>query len=283
MHEVKRAAASLSRVTAARFKSPHQLFDWSSAPDPDRLAMSPRLISLSAHPIWATLTDEQRWRAGLLETGYFYSLNISGERELMMGLAARLHQGPLAAASEYLLHFLQEECAHSAVFTRFCRTYLGFVYPDRQMRLPRKFLPGEEELLFFAQVMIFEHLALWHNMANARDGEIWPLARSIHEYHAADEARHLAFGRTVVESLWRKHSAGWGERGREQVGHYLKRYLDSLQRLYVSPFVYRDLGLPDAMRLREEVLALPARKEIERAASARAVAFLQRLPGLVLA
>jgi len=102
-------------------------------------------------------------------------------------------------------------------------------------------------------------------------------------YHAEDEARHLAFGRTVVEALWRKHSPGWGEQGRAQVAGYLKRYLDSLQRLYVSPFVYRDLGLPDPMGLREQVLALPERKEIERAAAARAVAFLGRLPGMALA
>lgn len=283
MEGVERATTSLSRVSQARFRSPHQLFAWPSRPDPYRLAMSQPLISLSAHPIWATLTDEQRWKAALLENGYFYSLNIAGERELMMGLACRLHQGPLAAASEYLLHFLQEECAHSAVFTRFCRTYLGHIYPDRQMRLPRAFLPGEEELLFFAQVLVFEHLAGWHNMQNAKDVDVWPLSRAIHGYHAEDEARHLAFGRTVVEALWRKHSPGWGEQGRAQVAGYLKRYLDSLQRLYVSPFVYRDLGLPDPMGLREQVLALPARKEIERAASARAVAFLSRLPGLTLA
>ncbi len=283
MEAVERATSSLSRVSSARFRNPHQLFAWPSRPDPYRLAMSQPLISLSAHPIWATLSDEQRWKAALLETGYFYSLNISGERELMVGLASRLHQGPLAAASEYLLHFLQEECAHSAVFTRFCRTYLGHVYPDRQMRLPRSFLPGEEELLFFAQVLVFEHLALWHNMQNARDQEIWPLARAIHAFHGEDEARHLAFGRTVVEMLWRKHAPGWGEEGRAGVSAYLQRYLDALQRLYVSPFVYRDLGLPDPMGLREQVLALPERKEIERAAAARAVAILRRLPGFVIA
>ncbi|HVE82549.1 MAG TPA: diiron oxygenase [Myxococcales bacterium] len=283
MEPVERAAAVLSRTSAARFRDPYHCFDWPSRPEPDRLAMSRPLISLAAHPIWETLTDEQRWRAALLETAAFFSLNVAGERELMIGLAARLHHGTLAPASEYLLHFIQEECAHSAVFTRFCRIYAGRLYPDRQVRLPRKYLAGEEEFLFFAQVLVFEQLAGWHNAQNAHDAEVWALPRAIHEYHAEEEARHVAFGRTVVEALWNAHSPGWGEEGRAQVAGYLRRYLEALHRLYVSPFVYRDLGLADPMGLRAQVLALPARQQVQRDASARVLAFLGRLPGLVLA
>lgn len=281
--QMSRAAAALSRASAARHVNPHRLFDWPSRPDPDRMAMSEELVSLFAHPIWSSLSDEQRWRAALLETGHFFSLNLRAERELMAGLSARLHQrGLLSSATEYLFHFIQEEAEHSSVFSRFCNTYLGFTYPDRQARSPGHLLPGEEEFTFFAQMLVFEHLASWHNAQHAGDLDVWPLARSIHEYHAADEARHLAFGRLVVEELWQRHSRSWGDEGRARVGASLKRYLEDLQKLYVSPSVYRDLGLEDPLGLRAEVLALPSHKNVELAASARVVAFLRRLPGMAL-
>jgi hypothetical protein len=284
--DVESTTRALSRASVAQFTNPHTKFAWTARPSTDAFATSERLITLAAHPLWSTLTDEQKWRAGLHEAAHFFSLNISGERELMMGLAARLHQGTLASASEYLLHFLQEECSHSAVFTRFCGAYLGFVYPDRQMRLPRKFLPGEEEFLFFAQVLVFEMLASWHNIENATDDGVWSLAREIHEYHATDEARHISFGRAVVAALWERTSPGWGEEGRAQVARYLHRYMDSIFRVYANPFVYRDLKLGDGidlMALRAEILVSPARKAVEREATARPTRFFRDLMGAAFA
>jgi hypothetical protein len=275
-------SARLSQISVKAYANPHTRFTWPKA-DPDRLAMSGSLSTLAGHPRLATLTDEQRWRLALLDAVHFFSLNIAGERELMMGLAERFYAGPLSAVSEYLQHFLHEENAHTVVFARFCQTYGNKIYPDKQMRLERTYLPGERDFLFYAQVLIFEEVANYYNQEMAADADIWPLSRELNDYHATDEGRHIAFGREAVEELWTRHSGGWGDAGRAQVAQYLQRYVDTVLRGYVNPAVFRDLGLDgDLLELREEVLALPERRALQARATARVRQFLSErgaLPG----
>ena len=162
-------AARLSDISVHTHVDPYRRFEWSPAPDHSLPAKSAALLSLADHPRLVTLCDEQRWQLGLAEMTHFFSLNIAGERELLAGLARRLELGSSPAVSEYLHHFLEEENAHMLVFAQFCRRYAGKIYPNRQMRLPREFLPREEEFLFFAQALIFEEIAAWFNRKLAGD------------------------------------------------------------------------------------------------------------------
>ena len=131
--------ARLSALSIAQYTNPYQLFSWPARAADDWPAMSEDLLSLSGHPVVATLTDEQRWRLALLEAVNFFSLNIAGERELMTGLAQRIHRGRAPSLSGYLQHFLQEENAHTVVFSRFCLDYGGMIYAGRQLEFPRRF------------------------------------------------------------------------------------------------------------------------------------------------
>jgi hypothetical protein len=265
-------AARLSAISVRAFTNPHTRFHFPEAAPTDRLAMPEELLTLSG------LDDHTRWRLALLEAVQFFSLNIAGERELMQGLAARLYVGPLAATSEYIQHFLAEENAHTVVFARFCRAYGGKIYPSREVRLPREYLPGEEELLFFAKVLLFEEIANWWNQRIAADETVWSLAREINEYHALDEARHIAFGRQAVEALWERYAPGWPDEARARVGAYLSEYVTATQRSYVNPSVWRDLGLAgDLLQRREELLAQRARRALDNEAAARGLEFLRSL------
>ena len=237
-------AKRLSGISVHTRTNPYRRFEWSAAPDRSRPANSEALLSLADHPLLAALSDEQRWQLGLAEMAHFFSLNITGERELLAGLARRLEFGSSAAISGYLQHILDEESAHTAVFAQFCRRYAGKIYPDRQMRLPREFLRGEEEFLFFAQMLIFEEIAAWFNRKLAGDRSLWPLVREINEYHATEEARHLAFGRAMVETLWATSATNWGEERRQRIGAYLRSYTKATMRSYIDPAVYADVGLP---------------------------------------
>ena len=263
-------AKRLSGISVHTRTNPDRRFEWSTAPDRSRPAKSESLLSLADHPLLATLSAEQRWRLGLAEMVHFFSLNIVGERELLAGLARRLEFGSSAAISGYLQHVRDEESAHTAVFAQFCRRYAGKIYPDRQMRLPREFLPGEEEFLFFAQMLIFEEIAAWFNRKLAGDRSLWPLVREINEYHATEEARHLVFGRAMVESLWATSAAHWGEESRQRVGTYLRAYMKATMRSYIDPAVYADVGLPgDLFALRNEVLASRGWHAVEDSATQR--------------
>jgi hypothetical protein len=226
-------------------------FAW-SAPAQDRLAMSPAFTPLAGLPVYRELNDERRWQLALLEAVSFFSLNISGERDLMRGLEARVAGAVPEHVSRYLPCFLHEEAAHTEVFKRFCHTYGGFIFRDRQVRFPQEFLPGEENFVFFARALIFEEIADFYNRKLAADDTLWLLARDINRYHAEDEARHIAFGRLYVSTLWEELGKHWTVEEKARIAGSLKRYLHSVQRSYVNADVYQKLGM--APEVREEIL-----------------------------
>lgn len=244
--------ARLSALSIEHYTNPYRLFVWPARPDGDWPAMSERLLPLAGHPLFATLSDEQRWRLALLEAVSFFSLNIAGERDLMTGLAQRIHQGHAPNISGYLQHFLQEENAHTVVFSRFCLDYGGRIYASRQLEFPRRYLEGEADFLFFARVLVFEEIAQYYNQQIAAAGDVWRLARDINEYHASDEARHIAFGRVLLDEMWDRLSTRWSEEERKTIGEYLRAYMGTVLRSYVNPDVYRELDFPPLIR--EEIL-----------------------------
>jgi hypothetical protein len=268
-------ATRLSAISVRAFTNPHTRFSFPAAAPRDWLAMPTELLSLDGDG----LTDGERWQHALLEAVHFFSLNIAGERELMQGLAARLYTGALAAVSDYLQHFLAEENAHTVIFARFCFNYANKIYPSREIRLQQQYLPGEEDFLFFAKVLLFEEIANWWNQRIAGDATVWPLAREINEYHALDEARHIAFGRQAVEALWERHAPSWPDEARARIGAYLVAYVEATQKTYVNPSVWRDLGPPfrdgDLLARRAALLARPERRALDQASAARGLEFLR--------
>ena len=254
--KLERATTRLIARSIRAYSNPHRLFAWPAKPPTDTLAMTEALLPLAGHPLFKELSDEQRWRLALMEAVNFFSLNIAGERDLMTGLAQRLYCRCPANISHYLQHFLHEENAHTVVFARFCLDYGGIIYPDRQLRFPRDFRPGEEEFLFFARVLIFEEIAHFYNKRVAVDEGVWKIARDIHRYHAEDESRHIAFGRLLVEEMWERFGAHWTVDDKTEISDYLTRYTASVLRSYVNPSVHQCIG-PETMRpeLRDEVLA----------------------------
>jgi P-aminobenzoate N-oxygenase AurF len=214
--------------------------------------MSTALLPLAGHPCFGDLTDEQVRRVALLEAVNFFSLNIRGEHELVTGLVARLAGAAPGYIAQYLQHFLAEEEAHTAVFTRFCVEHARGIFRDRQIRFPRQLAPAEADFLFFACVLIFEEIAHFYNVQLASDHSLWLLARDINRYHAEDEAGHIAFGRLYVAEMWNRYAAQLDTEQKRDIAGYLARYIQTVQRSYVNADVYRECGL--AAQVRDEIL-----------------------------
>lgn len=214
--------------------------------------MSTALLPLAGHHCFRDLTDEQVRRVALLETVNFFSLNINGEHELMTGIASRLSRAAPSYVAQYLQHFVEEEEAHTAVFTRFCLQYKGFIFRDRQIKFPRQFALGEEDCLFFARILIFEEIAHFYNLQMASDDSLWLLTRDINRYHAEDEAGHIAFGRLYVAEMWDRYGKNLDMEQKQEIARYLSQYIQMVQRSYINPDVYHDCGL--SKQLRDEIL-----------------------------
>lgn len=267
-NQLATVAARLSQRSEEAAANPRLPLPWPSRMPVEAWCMSPELISIYDTPAWHALDELSRRRLSFFECANFFALNIHGERALMEGIARRLYARDLAPYAHYLHHFLAEENQHMTWFGGFCQRYLGKIYPDRKIVLQREHAPGEEDLLFFARVLVFELIVDGYNLRMAKDGRLHPLVCEINRRHHEDESRHLAFGRLVVEDLWARHAPTWPEATRAGVRSYMAAYVDATWREYYNPDVYRDAGLAEPYKLAREAFVAPAsrarRHDVER-------------------
>ena len=262
----------LCRVSREQFIDPFSRLEWPASLPRNQWFMSPELVSLYGTQHWDGLERDTQQRLSFFELVNFFSINIHGERMLIEGLAKRLYRKHTDTVSPYLHHFLDEENKHMFYFGRFCNQYAGKVYPEKKLAVEREYAEGEEEFLFFARVMLFEELVDIYNRRMAKDAQLVPISREINSLHHFEECRHLAFGRRVVEELFRDHADTWEPEVRRRIADELSGFLDATWKELFNPEVYTDSGLTDAYALRREVLeepAVQARKESLSRRSAR--------------
>ena len=250
--------ARLCRVSRENFIDPFSRLEWPDSLERDQWFMSPELVSLYDTPQWDGLDQKKRRLLSFFELVNFFSINIHGERLLIEGLAKRLYRRRTDAVSPYLHHFLDEENKHMFYFGRFCNQYAGKIYPEKKFAVDRDFADGEEEFLFFARVLLFEEMVDIYNRRMAKDEQLVPLSREINWLHHFEEARHLAFGRRIVEELFDEHAGEWEPETRQRVADELADFLDATWKELFNPEVYADSGLPDAYTLRRSLLEEPA-------------------------
>ena len=245
----------LCRISREHFIDPFSRLEWPDALDRHQWFMTPELISLYGTEHFDAMDDPQKQRLSFFELVNFFSINIHGERMLIEGLARRLYRTHTEVVSPYLHHFLDEENKHMFYFGRFCNQYAGKVYPEKKLTVERDYAEGEEEFLFFARVMLFEEMVDVYNRRMAKDEHLVPISREINWLHHFEEARHLAFGRRLVEELFATHADRWETEVRQRIVDELAGFLEATWKDFFNPEVYKDAGLDDAYALRREVLA----------------------------
>jgi hypothetical protein len=273
---LKELVAKLSRASREQARSPYELLDWPESLGPEQgWCTSPELSSLWGTQWWDNLDEAGRRRLCFWEAVNFYSLNIHGERWLMEGLVRRLYDPDLLAVADYVHHFLDEENKHSVLFGTFCRRY-GRIYPHRAVVFVREMAPGEENLLFFTKVLIFEEIVDRYNVQQADDDRVHPVARAINHNHHAEEARHLIFGRSIVRALWDMYAPQWDEEKVADIRRYLAAFIEATWRQYYSPDAYRDAGLADPYAIAREAWDHPTARRHREVTSDKSLRFLVR-------
>jgi hypothetical protein len=265
-------ATRLSKASRKKFYDVYRAFTWPDALAADAWVMPPELISLYGTSAWEALEEPARRRLSLFEMGNLFSLVLQGERLLVQGLAHRLYgKGTGHEITGYLHHFLDEENKHMVMFGEFCQRYVGKVYPEKKLALPRRYEPGQEEVVFFCMAMVVEELGDFYNVAVGQDERVDPLVREINKVHHVDEARHLAFGRLHLRELFEQHSPGWSPAALDEFRAWLGGYLQAAWSDYYNPAVYRDAGIAEAYEVRQSTIAHPAARAHRERASAKLV------------
>ena len=277
METASALATRLSRASCKKFYDVYNAFEWPEQLQEGAWCMPPELISIYGTPVWDAMDEAQRKRLSLYEICNLFSLVLQGERLLVQGLAHRLYQsGNDKDITGYLHHFLDEENKHMVMFGEFCNRYIGKVYPEKKIALPREFAKGEEEVVFFCLAMVVEELGDYYNVVIEKDERCDPLVREINKVHHIDEARHLAFGRVYAAELFDRYSPQWSPETLAGFRQWLAGYLKSSWADYYNPTVYRDAGLADSYEIRQAALAHPACIAHRQRAAAKVVDYFVR-------
>jgi hypothetical protein len=269
-------ATRLSRASVKKLWNVYELFDWADSLDcSGSWCMPPELVSLYATPAWEALSGPQRHRLSFFEIVNFFSFVLRGERPLLMGLSQHMYGRKVEPeVNQYLHHFLDEENKHMVMFAEFCQRYAGKIYPEKKLVLEREFAPGEEQVIFFVKVLVFEELGDVYNVEIARDERVHPLVRDINRVHHEDEARHIAFGRHYLKQLFDEAAPNWSSETLGNLRTWLSDYLHSTWRDFYNPAVYRDAEVEDAFRARQLALDSPACQRHRERVSRKLVSYL---------
>ena len=267
-------AVRLTRASRKKFWDVYNAFTWPEALVADAWYMPPELISIHGTDAYDALDDAQRRQLSLYELGNFFSLVLQGERPLVQGLVHRLYsKGNTPQITEYLHHFVDEENKHMVMFGEFCNRYIGKVYPEKKISLPREYAKGEEEVAFFCKVMVVEELGDFYNLEIEKDERIDPLVRELNRVHHIDEARHLAFGRSYLSELFARFRPVWSDEQLVGFRAWLGDYLRASWGDYYNPSMYRDAGLTDSYELRQMAMSHATCAVHRQRASAKLVAY----------
>ncbi|MGV2287170.1 diiron oxygenase [Trinickia sp. YCB016] len=282
LNEVAKRLSSISLSPAKGLHQPFTRVAYQAELDRNRPQFPEELLSLYHHPIYASLSAEQKWKLGLLETINFFSINIHGERKLVQGLEERLYVPSRFGGSwdigDYLQHFIHEENAHTHMLAGYCYRYGDGVMKDYaiQVEEPRLSDVGAE-LLFFGRVFVLEMFLDYLNTNAMRDERLDVTVRQIHRFHHDEEARHMAFDREVIECCVKRAEAA----GLHDEMKLIAKLLDDYGRVAVkslySPVVYKKIGIKDPTVIAQEAQAIPQRVKVENAWRANARAFLDKM------
>lgn len=252
----------LAEKAKAGYWNPYKAFDWPEYLDEDQFWMNPELMTVYGTPYFDQLDQATLHRLSKWESILFYSLNVHGIRDVLIEVSKRIHTPRFAFASEFLHHFLGEENEHMWFFAKFCNQYGGKIYADKSVAIASDDDDDVQDFLVFVTTVIFEEIVDYVNARVGRNGELPKIVQAVNWKHHVDESRHVAFGRKIIAHLYhqmmaaRDHDPAFAARIDDYVRRYMVRSIDQLYR----PEVYKDAGISQPFKFRNELRNHPGRK-----------------------
>jgi acyl carrier protein len=275
--KLKTVLEKISHQSVSGHYNPYVRFDWPELLDEDRYWMSQELMSLHGTPFADWLTEAQKQKLSKWESINFYSLNVHGIRELLHEAVERVQASAYEAISIYLHHVIGEENAHMWFFAKFCKQYGGKIYAANAVPTQKRSEQDLEDFLVFSRIVIFEEIVDHYNTHMGKDASLAPIIQELNRVHHEDEARHVAFGRTLLSALWPPLKEKYDEKKLAEVAHYLKRYMKNSLRSLYNPETYRDAGIESPEHFAEMLFSYPGRQEHHVRALKRTYGFFHSL------
>ena len=233
----------LNRISVKRMIEPDADLPGSVGDDqliPDEL--------LSIHGLDLDLTAEQRRTLGREELASILDNGIRFEATLEAGFGLQIARARDVGDPRitYLLHEMGEETRHQRLFQR----VINQIGPTAKNPLADHWLMSRVER--FGTLWIIDHAALLYVLVLAGEEipdliqklasehpDTDPFLAEVNRYHRQEEARHLAFARTMLSEVWAEASFV----DRFQVRHVAPTLIAQMFSFLVHPGVYETVGL----------------------------------------
>lgn len=254
----RRRVERLSARSGRRIVDPDTDLPWSELGDdqliPDEL--------LTTAGLDVDLDPEQRRALAREEVASMLAMGVRFEAVLSAGFARMIAEAPDLADPRvvYMLHEIGEETRHSRAFLR----VIDHVPPQTRNPLELRVFTwllhrmarqiAAHDTLLLVMTLAGEEIPDLLQRLVAEHPDSDPMLVALNRYHRQEEARHLAFARTVLPEVW----ARTGPVQRTVVRHVAPRVIDMLWEVFVHPGVYAAAGLP-ALRTWRTVQRLPRR------------------------
>ncbi|MDQ1395112.1 MAG: hypothetical protein QOG64_371 [Acidimicrobiaceae bacterium] len=194
------------------------------------------------------LTAEQRATLSREEIASITDMGVRFECVLMAGFCLQLTSAEDLTDPRviYALHEVGEETRHSRLFSRL----IGQIKPKAKNPMNKPILRRLERFglnLIIRRPALLDVLVLggeeipdlFQKLASEHP-DTDPFVKAVNKYHRMEEARHLAYARTVLPERWAE--ATWTDRF--AVRHIAPLVIGDMFRFIVHPGVYATVGLP---------------------------------------
>jgi hypothetical protein len=183
--------------------------DWSQGLDPENPeALADESIPIWGSPVWASLDQREHTRIRVHYQAWQLSQFLAGEQGALLCAGRIVQQASNASARLYSSTQVVDEARHVEVFSRLIHQKIGISYSTSAplQRLLDDILhdPRWDMTCLGMQVLI-EGLGL-AVFSMVRNRTTHPLIATLHAYVVEDEARHVSFGRLMLEDLYRELS-----------------------------------------------------------------------------
>lgn len=235
-------------------------FDWPESICDDSWWFSPEQLSIYGTEFYQQADEATLKRLSKWECTNLFSLNITGEQELIAKVISIINQPMMADVRDYLHHFIEEESQHMWYFNEFCTRYSGKSYDKKTAILAESNLPQDVELLLiFARITIFEEVGHHFNIYNGQDKRVHPFIAELNRAHQQDEGRHINFGRLIIAQLAEQVIAKYDADVLAEVERQLRNSMQLVVESFYNPAMYRDAELGRGMKIRTALLTNPVR------------------------
>ena len=250
--EDRRQIERLIRISREKLLDSDTFVPWGTALGPEFGYLPEKLISLAEHPIYPSLSNEQKRELAkreVVQAMYAYCWSEG----LFCAFMTRyiMSQAPDHIERRYLLHEVIEESKHQQMFAHTI-VKMG-VQPVPVV--PLQAWIGEFWVRYCSPPIVFmsciaiEMMADRYGEALRHDENAHPILQKVAQLHNIEEARHILF----TKLLLKRYTENIGFWRSTQFSLIVLLNMRFFQSTYVRSSIFKDLGLPHPDRLRREV------------------------------